>query len=422
MRTECARPGDLRRSYQEREPRLPLGSPPPGKRRRLPSPSRIFLTLLALLLSLLPPHASAIGRPNPPDPGTHLRLVTAARTPGLHAAHDLQNPRLWSLIQQIRFNQQALPFEQGVTVGPDPGDLEIQFAPPASAASEHFRYRLLGFDTEWKEAGKTGGVLYSRLAPGRYEFDFQLAQSSGLTASVVQGIPITVVSPWWLTARFRGLCIIGLFLTIVLLYRLRVRYLVHHNRKLQEKVTQTKAELTLATRMAGDAQEALKEQALKDSLTGLWNRRAIFAMLEREIFRAQRDHFPITLVMIDLDHFKNINDTHGHLTGDEVLREAAARLIDTMRPYDFAGRYGGEEFLVVLPSCSPQNGLQRAEHFRRAIADRLLPTAVGPLSITCSLGVAAYEDAMPPEDLIQRADAALYRAKRLGRNCVCSGN
>jgi diguanylate cyclase (GGDEF)-like protein len=190
---------------------------------------------------------------------------------------------------------------------------------------------------------------------------------------------------------------------------------------LQEAVNQTRAELTLTARTARDAQEALKEQALKDGLTRLWNRRAVFAMLEKELYRARRDHFPVTLVMIDLDHFKNINDTYGHPAGDEVLREAASRLTEVMRPYDFIGRYGGEEFLVVLPSCSSHHGVQRAEEFRRVIAARPVFTAAGPLSVTCSVGVAAYDEAMPPDDLIGRADEALYRAKRLGRNCVCAG-
>jgi len=380
----------------------------------------LLALLLSLLFGLVAPNCLASDRPDADRHG-YLWQISTARTPGLHAAHgEIPPTHLLSLIDQVRFNQKPVSFDQGVAVGPDAGDLEIRFAAPALATSDHLRYRLLGFDTEWKEAGKEGEVLYSRLAPGRYEFDFQLAEASGFRGSVVQGIPITVVAAYWQTARFRGLCILVLLAAVLVLYKLRVGYLVRHNKKLQERVSQTRAELTLTAKIAGDAQEALKEQALKDSLTGLWNRRAIFAMLEREVFRAQRDHFPITLVMIDLDHFKNINDTWGHLTGDEVLREAAGRLTEAMRPYDFAGRYGGEEFLVVLPSCSPQNGLQRAEHFRRAIAEKLVPTGIGPLTVTCSLGVAAYEEAMPPEDLIHRADEALYRAKRLGRNCVCA--
>jgi diguanylate cyclase (GGDEF)-like protein len=230
------------------------------------------------------------------------------------------------------------------------------------------------------------------------------------------------MAPYWQTPRFRSLCAFFLLLLVLLLHRLRVRYLRRHNQRLQETVTQTRAELTLTARTARDAQEALKEQALRDGLTGLWNRRAVFAMLEKEIYRAQRDRFPVTLVMIDLDHFKNINDTFGHPTGDEVLREAARRLVEVMRPYDFIGRYGGEEFLVVLPSCSSHHGVQRAEEFRRVIATSPVITAVGLLAVTCSVGVAAYDEGMPPDDLILRADEALYRAKHMGRNCVCAGS
>lgn len=404
---------------------MPTGSFPSGRRAllRAGSPLRLTLPVLGLLFALLAPAASAFDRYSPAVDTANLHLVSTARNAALRSAHsEISTASLRSLIADIRFNQKSLDFENGVTIGPEAGDLEIQFAPVPSGPADSLRYRLLGSDTEWKEADKEGTALYKSLAPGRYEFDFQQADGSGLRGSVVASIPVTVVAPFWRTGIFRNLCIGSLLLLILAIYKLRVRYLLKRNQKLQETVGLTKAELTLAAKIAGDAQEALKEQALKDSLTGLWNRRAIFAMLEREVCRAQRDRFPITLVMIDLDHFKNINDSYGHLTGDEVLREAADRLFEVMRPYDFAGRYGGEEFLVVLPSCSPHNGVLRAEDFRRAIADRPVPTAAGTLAVTCSLGVAAYDSNMPVEDLIHLADEALYRAKRMGRNRVCSAN
>jgi diguanylate cyclase (GGDEF)-like protein len=345
-----------------------------------------------------------------------------ARAIGIHGQHgEIQGSHLWPLIEQVRFNHQPLSVEHGVTIGPEAGDLEIDFAAPPSGSLDRLRYRLVGFDAEWKDAGKERTALYRHLKPGSYEFDFQEAETGGLRGSVVECMPITVIGPYWKTAQFQTLSVVGLLVLIFVLYKLRVSYLVRRNRKLEAVVSQTKAELTLAAKAAGDAQVALKEQALKDVLTGLWNRRAIFAMLEREVCRAQRDHFPIALLMIDLDHFKSINDNYGHLSGDEVLRESANRLTEAMRPYDFAGRYGGEEFLVVLPSCSPQNALQRAEQFRRAIAEQPMLTGVGPLAVTCSVGVAAYEEAMPLEDLIHQADEALYSAKRMGRNCVCAG-
>jgi diguanylate cyclase (GGDEF)-like protein len=386
---------------------------------------RLLLTLAVLgaAAGAVAPVASAADQPDATNQSGRVWRASTARSARDHAGrNEMHATHLRSLIEEMRFNQAALSFDHGITVGPETGNLEIRFAVPESGAADHLSYRLLGFDTEWREEGKDHEVVYEHLAPGRYEFDFQQAQNTGLGGSVMESIPITVIAPYWNRAWFRALCMLLLMFTILIIYKLRVSYLVRHNRRLEEEVSQTKAELTLTAKVAGDAQEALKEQALKDALTGLWNRRAIFAMLEREIYRAQRDRISIALLMLDLDYFKNINDNYGHLIGDEVLRETAGRLRDVMRPYDFAGRYGGEEFLVVLPSCSPHNGAQRAEDFRRAIAESPVPTCIGPLAVTCSLGVAAYDGTMAPEDLIHRADEALYRAKRLGRNRVCAAN
>jgi len=379
------------------------------------------LLLLGIVSGVLMPGGSALDRPDVTKQDSHFRLTSTARA-RIHSAHRAMQTTPQSLIAQVRFNQREVAFEHGVTAGPGTGNLEVQFASPATGTSDHFRYRLFGFDTDWKNAVGEREVLYPHLAPGRYEFDLQQTKSGRLRGSDLESVAITVTVPYWQTGWFRTLSMVAVLLLILALHKLRVRYLLGRARKLEERITQTKAELTLAGRIAADAQEALKEQALKDGLTGLWNRKTIFAMLEREVCRAQRDRFPITLVMLDLDHFKSINDTYGHLTGDEVLREAASRLIDAMRTYDFAGRYGGEEFLVVLPSCPPHSGAYRAEDFRRAIADRPVLTKRGLLPVTCSLGVAAYDNTMPPEELIRRADEALYRAKSMGRNCVCAGD
>jgi len=413
------------RTVQERGPDLAHGIPPLRPSRRASSRLQVPLTLLLLATAFaaLTPACSAfsqaaLGQSDAATQNGHASLASTARIPVHHARADIQ-PK--SLIDAVLFNQTALAFEKGIAVGPDPGDLEIRFATPLAGVSDHLRYRLLGFDTQWKDAGPDRAALYSHLPPGSYEFDFQQAASDGLTGSVVQTIPVSVLPPYWLTQRSKIIGIGLLLLLILVFYRLRVGSLVRRVRKLEQTVSLSKAELTLAATIAGETQEALKEQALKDALTGLWNRGALFAMLEREVYRAQRDRFPITLVMIDLDHFKSINDTFGHPIGDEVLREAAGRITQVMRPYDFAGRYGGEEFLIVLPSCPAHNGTCRAEDFRRVIAERPVATSRGLINVTCSLGVAAYDNLMPPEDLIHRADEALYRAKARGRNCVCAG-
>jgi diguanylate cyclase (GGDEF)-like protein len=376
---------------------------------------RPALFLLGVLFVTLTPPCSALHQPGAVNRNLRSSLLSTARVHSAQIGAPATHSR--SLIQQVRFNQRALPFEHGVKAGPGAGNLEIQFAAPASTASDHLRYRLLGLDSDWNVAGKDRQAVYNNLPPGQYVFDFEEAAGNGRVL-VAESLPILVSPPYAKTAWFRSLCIILLLLLILALHKLRVARLQQRAEKLEERVSQTRAELVLAVETAGDAQQALKDQALRDSLTGLWNRRAISAMLDKEVCRAQRDRIPITLVMIDMDHFKKINDTYGHQIGDAVLREAASRLFDVMRPYDFAGRYGGEEFLIVLPSCSERNGILRAEDFRRAIADRPVPTALGPLPVTCSLGVAAYEHSMPDEELIHRADEALYHAKRQGRNCV----
>jgi diguanylate cyclase (GGDEF)-like protein len=329
-----------------------------------------------------------------------------------------------SLVDQVRFNGTALPFDDGVTAGPGSGYLEIQFASPQSVAQDrvHFRYRLRGWDTDWTDAGKDHEAIYTQLPPGRYMFELEEADGGNAWGQRTASLWIVLIPHVWQTALFWGMSAIILLVLTVIIFILRHRSLSEDTHDLQEEVQQKTAELLLAKKVADDASRAIKAQAMKDSLTDLWNRRVIFEMLEKEISRAQRENLPLVVVMIDLDHFKAVNDTYGHLTGDVVLEEAARRLAELMRPYDFAGRYGGEEFLIVLPGCSPSNGIRRAEDFRRAIADSPVPTACGALTVTCSLGVASHEKALLAEDLIHIADEALYRAKRLGRNCVAQGS
>jgi diguanylate cyclase (GGDEF)-like protein len=125
------------------------------------------------------------------------------------------------------------------------------------------------------------------------------------------------------------------------------------------------------------------------------------------------------VVLGDVDHFKSINDTYGHPVGDEVLREIARKLLGSVRSYDFVGRYGGEEFLVVLNNCSATRAMSRAEQIRNAICSAPIATAKGPLPITISLGVFASlgEEVVSADDVLCEADRALYEAKAAGRNC-----
>ena len=168
------------------------------------------------------------------------------------------------------------------------------------------------------------------------------------------------------------------------------------------------------------AQDALREQATHDGLTGLWNRTSILDILQKEAARASRENQPLALLMADLDHFKQVNDTYGHLAGDTVLRESARRLRSQSRAYDAIGRYGGEEFLVVLPGCDKAGALAQAERLRESIHREPIPTAEAEIPVSCSFGL-SWTDRPEPnatKALLRSADEALYGAKRMGRNRI----
>jgi two-component system cell cycle response regulator len=168
------------------------------------------------------------------------------------------------------------------------------------------------------------------------------------------------------------------------------------------------------------ARDALQFQADHDPLTGLWNSGAILDGLKRELGRSERQGTPFALVMTDLDHFKRINDTYGHLVGDAVLCAAAERMRSCARLYDLVGRYGGEEFLLILPGCDGPSAVKQAERLRTLICTEPFDTPSGNISITLSAGVAvnSVPSDRDPTRLLRAADKALYRAKENGRNRV----
>lgn len=165
----------------------------------------------------------------------------------------------------------------------------------------------------------------------------------------------------------------------------------------------------------------LKELAIRDGLTGLYNRRHLLELSHDEVLRAKRYGHSISLILIDLDQFKQINDTYGHLVGDEVLRSAAERLGKGLRSFDIFGRYGGEEFVVVLPETSPDKGCTMAERLRSLLEDHDITHSGYVISVTASFGVSGFENDQPDvnlDTLLQLADEALYQAKDQGRNTV----
>jgi diguanylate cyclase (GGDEF)-like protein len=169
-----------------------------------------------------------------------------------------------------------------------------------------------------------------------------------------------------------------------------------------------------------ELQRSLKFAATHDFLTKLLNRAEILAGLERELARSHRMGQPVAIILADLDHFKQINDTLGHAAGDEALKEIARRLKADLRPYDLAGRYGGEEFLLILPNCPLAPAARRAEQLRLSLSRDPIQTVFGSIHITVSMGVTVNDSDSDLEiqELLQQSDQALYRAKEKGRNCV----
>lgn len=166
------------------------------------------------------------------------------------------------------------------------------------------------------------------------------------------------------------------------------------------------------------AKESLHYLAMHDTLTGIFSRRAILERLDEELKRAVRQNSPLAVAMLDLDHFKLINDTYGHQAGDEVLKECAERIRRIMRPYDSLGRYGGEEFLILAPSYPLDANTGLFDRIRSSISDHPIIYQQQTIRVTASLGVTVSDHHDDPEGLIKAADAALYRAKEKGRNCV----
>jgi diguanylate cyclase (GGDEF)-like protein len=165
-------------------------------------------------------------------------------------------------------------------------------------------------------------------------------------------------------------------------------------------------------------QTQLRKQLEQDSLTGVSSRTSLLHEMQDALGRAAKTGQPLCLIMADLDHFKAVNDSHGHLVGDQVLKEVAARIKAALREFDVVGRFGGEEFVILLENTSHHTAHQIAERIRQRIASEPIRVAGQSLQLTISQGLAVRRDGDDAHALLQRADATMYQAKQRGRNCV----
>jgi diguanylate cyclase (GGDEF)-like protein len=280
-----------------------------------------------------------------------------------------------------------------------------------------YRYRLQGLEHNWVNSDRAQ-VDYPPLPSGDFVFELAAYDPDGRQLSPIVQMPLRIVPPWWrrTPALLAGLLLLGL--GIALAWQLRTQSLRARARTLERLVAQRTRELEVDKLALEQARAALWQQAMHDALTGLPNRSHALEILTQAIAHAQQQGEPLAVALIDLDHFKRVNDRYGHLAGDAVLIEVSTRLRDALPASATLGRYGGEEILAVMPGI-PRDGTAPFEALRQRIADCKFSGDGKLVEVTCSIGVAwLQEQDRDSFDLIRRADAALYVAKTSGRNRV----
>jgi len=280
-----------------------------------------------------------------------------------------------------------------------------------------FRYRLIGGQgSDWEET-RDMDVHYQHLVPGTYMFQVAEVDQAGRMISPVGTFSFRITPLWWQVRELQITLALMMGVMLVGTWRHRVGALVRQKKDLEAAVKLRTIDLEKEKGELLRTKEQMRHYAEHDDLTALWNHRIIVERLRIEVDRSRREGLPVSVILADLDYFKRINDTYGHPAGDHVLREASAIFQRMVRTYDWVGRYGGEEFLLILPGSGFVHARQRAEELRIAVQNACVQDGEHTIPLTASFGVASGFP-MSHEELIREADEALYRAKNSGRNCV----
>jgi len=356
------------------------------------------------------------------------------------------------VIEDATIDQTALRPGVNTDVRPGDGSLRVRYAALSYVAPEkiQFRYKLEGFDKEWIDPGDVRQVTYNSLPPGHYSFHVAACNEDGIWNDMGAWASFDLQPHYYQTLWFRGVMALLGLIAVAAIFQVRAYRMVAQTRALERQVSkraedlrsaynelhlvkdklELQNEMLITTHAALetqndeiiDAQEELAnansrllELATTDGLTGLRNHRAFHERLVEEWQRRARNGAPLSLIMLDIDHFKQFNDSFGHPVGDEVLRGVAQVLMNNTRPMDTVARYGGEEMAIIAPNTDIDSAALLAERLRSAIENGSWPRR----GVTASFGIAtATLDTTSWPDLVSMADSALYASKHGGRNMV----
>jgi diguanylate cyclase (GGDEF)-like protein len=339
-----------------------------------------------------------------------MAAVRTPPTPGTPRIERLRDSRAWYAAHATT----RLPL--GVR------NVEIGYTVPYlnGASAVNFRYRLGGYDHDWIAAGARRVAWYTHLPPGQYDFAVQARVDHGAWSAPAT-LEIAIPARWY---EWRWLQVVAVLLLLALLL-LALRWRWQRQRQQQQHlealVTQRTLELHRANQRLRQANDALTAESLSDPLTGLGNRR-LLAQRWHDLRHQPR----LAVILIDLDHFKRVNDRYGHAVGDVVLREVATLIQRLKQPQDMALRWGGEEFLLLLPGFDAQRALALGERLRLAVrAHRFNDPSLHDVQLTCSLGISHWPllPTLRERDLggsIELADFAMYRVKSQGRDATAA--
>ena len=322
------------------------------------------------------------------------------------------------VIESATVERKEVDIRNGLTVEPGQKNIEIKFTGISliKSAQIKFRYKLEGHDAEWIDADTQRTAYYSYLPPGNYQFRVKAVNSDGIWNEKGANLSLELQPYFYQTGWFYLLCGVLGFFALLVAWKISVYQYEAREKRLAQLVDEKTEEIRLAN-------EELQHLANSDGLTGISNRRRFEEFLANEWKRARRDSTEISLILIDIDHFKLFNDTYGHLEGDECLKKVARALKETVRrPTDLVARFGGEEFAIVLGGTDAEGAMTIAREVFSNVLKLQIPhnrsETFGYLTISIGVATTFAKSDLTEAELVKAADQALYQAKENGRNQI----